>query len=113
MSEQHAWFKSYPAFVPQTVDNNKYESLAKVFDDVVSRYGDKVAFQNMDKTLTFNELKANVDAFAWYLQNKTNLKPGDRVAIQMPNLLQFPVAMFAVIKCGFVVVNTNPLYTPA
>jgi long-chain acyl-CoA synthetase len=113
MSEQHAWFKSYPAFVPQTVDNNKYESLAKVFDDVVSRYGDKVAFQNMDKTLTFNELKVNVDAFAWYLQNKTNLKPGDRVAIQMPNLLQFPVAMFAVIKCGFVVVNTNPLYTPA
>ena len=57
MSEQHAWFKSYPAFVPQTVDNNKYESLAKVFDDVVSRYGDKVAFQNMDKTMTFNELK--------------------------------------------------------
>ena len=113
MSEQHAWFKSYPAFVPQTVDNNKYESLAKVFDDVVSRYGDKVAFQNMDKTLTFNELKVNVDAFAWYLQNKTNLKHGDRVAIQMPNLLQFPVAMFAVIKCGFVVVNTNPLYTPA
>ena len=113
MSEQHAWFKSYPAFVPQTVNNNKYESLAKVFDDVVSRYGDKIAFQNMDKTLTFNELKANVDAFAWYLQNKTNLKPGDRVAIQMPNLLQFPVAMFAVIKCGFVVVNTNPLYTPA
>ncbi|MGB4080273.1 MAG: AMP-binding protein [Bacteroidia bacterium] len=113
MSEQHAWFKSYPAFVPQTVDNNKYESLAKVFDDVVSRYGDKVAFQNMDKTMTFNELKVNVDAFAWYLQNKTNLKPGDRVAIQMPNLLQFPVAMFAVIKCGFVVVNTNPLYTPA
>ncbi len=113
MSEQHAWFKSYPAFVPQTVNNNKYESLAKVFDDVVSRYGDKIAFQNMDKTLTFNELKANVDSFAWYLQNKTNLKPGDRVAIQMPNLLQFPVAMFAVIKCGFVVVNTNPLYTPA
>ena len=112
MSEQHAWFKSYPDHVPHTVDNNKYESLAKVFDDVVSRYGDQVAFQNMDKTLTFNQLKANVDAFAWYLQNKTNLKPGDRVAIQMPNLLQFPVAMFAVLKCGYVAVNTNPLYTP-
>jgi len=112
MSEQHAWFKSYPEYVPQTVDNNKYKSLANIFDDVVGRYGDKVAFQNMDKTLTFNQLKAQVDAFAWYLQNKTNLKPGDRVAIQMPNLLQFPVAMFAVIKCGFVAVNTNPLYTP-
>ncbi len=59
-----------------------------------------------------NSIKAEVDAFAWYLQNKTNLEAGDRVAIQMPNLLQFPVAMFAVIKCGFVAVNTNPLYTP-
>lgn len=112
MSEQHAWLKSYPENVPHTVDNNKYISLAHVFDDAVSRYGDKNAFQNMDKTLTFNQLKADVDAFAWYLQNKTNLKPGDRVAIQMPNLLQFPIAMFAVIKCGMVAVNTNPLYTP-
>ncbi|MGB1038422.1 MAG: AMP-binding protein [Bacteroidia bacterium] len=112
MSEQHAWFKSYPENVPHTVDNDKYKSLASVFDDVVDRYNSKVAFQNMDVTMTFTELKANVDAFAWYLQNKTNLKPGDRVAIQMPNLLQFPVAMFAVIKCGFVAVNTNPLYTP-
>ncbi|MDB4107705.1 AMP-binding protein [Bacteroidia bacterium] len=112
MFQQHPWLNSYPEIVPQQVDNNKYESLAKVFDDVVGRYGDKVAFQNMDKTLTFNQLKTEVDTFAWYLQNKTNLKPGDRVAIQMPNLLQFPVAMFAVIKCGFVAVNTNPLYTP-
>ena len=111
MSEQFPWFKSYPDFVPQTVDNNKYKSLAAIFDDVVAKYGDSVAFQNMDVVLTFNQLKEQVDAFAWYLQNKTNLKKGDRVAIQMPNLLQFPVAMFAVIKCGFVAVNTNPLYT--
>ncbi len=111
MSEQFPWFKSYPDFVPQTVDNNKYKSLAAIFDDVVAKYGDSVAFQNMDVALTFNQLKEQVDAFAWYLQNKTNLKKGDRVAIQMPNLLQFPVAMFAVIKCGFVAVNTNPLYT--
>jgi long-chain acyl-CoA synthetase len=113
MSETHTWFKSYPENVPHTIDNDKYKSVAHIFDDAVARYGDKIAFQNMDKTLTFNQLKADVDAFAWYLQNKTNLKPGDRVAIQMPNLLQFPIAMFAVIKCGFVVVNTNPLYTPA
>jgi long-chain acyl-CoA synthetase len=66
----------------------------------------------MDVTLTYNQLKAEVDAFAYFLQNETNLKVGDRVVIQMPNLLQFPVAMFAVIRCGFVAVNTNPLYTP-
>ena len=112
MSKQFTWFKSYPDFVPQTVDENKYKSLAHVFEDVVKKYGSQVAFQNMDVTLTYNQLKAEVDAFAYFLQNETNLKVGDRVAIQMPNLLQFPVAMFAVIKCGFVVVNTNPLYTP-
>ena len=112
MSKQFPWFKSYPDFVPQTIDENKYKSLAQVFEDVVKTFGDKVAFQNMDVTLTFNQLKAEVDAFAYFLQNNTNLIVGDRVAIQMPNLLQFPVAMFAVIKCGFVAVNTNPLYTP-
>ncbi|MDG1724834.1 MAG: AMP-binding protein [Bacteroidia bacterium] len=112
MSNQFPWFKSYPDFVPQTIDENKYKSLAQVFEDVVKKYGDKVAFQNMDVTLTFNQLKIEVDAFAYFLQNNTNLIVGDRVAIQMPNLLQFPVAMFAVIKCGFVAVNTNPLYTP-
>jgi long-chain acyl-CoA synthetase len=112
MSKQFPWFKSYPDFVPQTVDENKYKSLAHVFENVVKKYGDQVAFQNMDVTLTFNQLKAEVDAFAYFLQNETNLKVGDRVVIQMPNLLQFPVAMFAVIKCGFVAVNTNPLYTP-
>ena len=112
MSEQYNWFKSYPEFVPQTIDENKYASLAHVFEDVVATFGDQVAFQNMDVTLTFNQLKAEVDALAWYLQNKTNLQKGDRVVIQMPNLLQFPVAMFAVLKCGFVAVNTNPLYTP-
>ena len=112
MSEQFKWLKSYPNFVPDTVDEKKYKSLAHVFDDVVKKYSTQVAFQNMDVTLTFNELKAEVDAMAWYLQHHTNLQKGDRVAIQMPNLLQFPVAMFAVIKCGFVAVNTNPLYTP-
>ena len=112
MSKQLPWLKSYPDFVPQTIDENKYKSLAQVFEDVVKTFGDKVAFQNMDVTLTFNQLKAEVDAFAYFLQNNTNLIVGDRVAIQMPNLLQFPVAMFAVIKCGFVAVNTNPLYTP-
>ncbi len=113
MSENFAWLNSYPSHVPKTVDPLKYESIVSVFDNAIKKYGDLVAFQNMDVTLTFNELNDLVNAFAWYLQNKTNLKKGDRVAIQMPNLLQFPVAMFGVLKAGMVAVNTNPLYTPA
>ncbi|NNJ56015.1 MAG: AMP-binding protein, partial [Bacteroidia bacterium] len=97
--------------VPQTINARKYENLVTVFDNAVSKFRNKVAFQNMDVQLTYGQLNDQVNAFAWYLQNKTNLKPGDRVAIQMPNLLQFPVAMFAVLKAGMVAVNTNPLYT--
>ena len=112
MSESFAWYQSYPKGVPHTIDPHKYENLIAVFDNAVAKYGDKVAFQNMDVQMTYNQLNTQVNAFAWYLQNKTTLQPGDRVAIQMPNLLQFPVAMFAVIKAGMVAVNTNPLYTP-
>lgn len=112
MTENFIWYKSYPEQVPQMIDENKYKSLIHVFDNAVAKYGNLVAFQNMDVTLTYSQLKEKVDAFTWYLQNKTNLKPGDRIAIQMPNLLQFPVAMFGAIKAGLIVVNTNPLYTP-
>jgi long-chain acyl-CoA synthetase len=65
----------------------------------------------MDVTLTFNEVNAHVDALVWYFQNKTTLKKGDRIALQMPNLLQFPITIFACLKAGLVIVNTNPLYT--
>ena len=113
MSENFVWYKSYPSNVPLTVDHKKYSSIVDVFNNAVRRFGNKVAFQNMDVKVTYNELNDYVNAFAWYLQNKTPLKPGDRVAIQMPNLLQFPVAMFAVLKAGMIAVNTNPLYTPS
>jgi long-chain acyl-CoA synthetase len=113
MSENFAWYQSYPSNIPQTIDPKKYDSIVSMYDHAVERFGDLIAFQNMDVKLSFNQLNAYVEAFAWYLQNKTNLKPGDRVAIQMPNLLQFPVAMFGVLKAGMVAVNTNPLYTPS
>ena len=65
----------------------------------------------MDVELTYNEIDDHVNSLIWYLQNKTNLKKGDKVALQMPNLLQYPIAIFACLKAGFVIVNTNPLYT--
>ena len=80
-------------------------------DDRIEQYSDLVAFENMGKEMTFSELGQAINNFASYLQNHTNLKKGDRVAIQMPNLLQYPVALYGVLKAGMVVVNTNPLYT--
>jgi len=105
------WFKSYPDFVRQTISLDRYENIVSIFDESVSKYGNKVAYKNMDVTLTFNEVNAHVDSLVWYLQNKTNLKKGDRIALQMPNLLQFPITIFACLKAGLVIVNTNPLYT--
>ncbi len=112
MTNSFPWLKSYPENIPHTIDPKKYNSVVALFDIAVERFGDKVAFQNMDVSLTYNQLSDQVNAFAWYLQNKTNLQKGDRVALQMPNLLQFPIAMFGVLKAGMVAVNTNPLYTP-
>lgn len=105
------WQQSYPSYVPTEIEALKYHSIGEIFDRSVASYGDKTAFINMGKSLSFNEVAVMVDQLCWYLQNKSGLKKGDRIAIQMPNLLQFPVAFYAAIKAGFVVVNTNPLYT--
>ena len=106
-----AWLKSYPEFVNQSISLDKYENIVAIFDEAVAKFGDKVAYKNMDVCLTFNEVNTHVDALVWYLQNKTNLKKGERIGLQMPNLLQFPVTIFACLKAGLVIVNTNPLYT--
>lgn len=105
------WFSSYPDFVEKKISLDRYENLVDIFDESVAKYGDKIAYKNMDVTLTFNEVNEKVNALVWYFQNKTNLKKGDRIALQMPNLLQFPITIFACIKAGLVIVNTNPLYT--
>ena len=105
------WLKSYPEFVNKSISLDKYENIVAIFDEAVAKFGDKVAYKNMDVCLTFNEVNTHVDALVWYLQNKTNLKKGDRIGLQMPNLLQFPVTIFACLKAGLVIVNTNPLYT--
>jgi len=82
-------------------------------DEKIGEYSDLVAFENMGKEMNFSELGEKIDAFASYIQNHTSLKKGDRIAIQMPNLLQYPIAIYGALKAGLVVVNTNPLYTPS
>lgn len=109
--ENFPWLKSYPDFVPHTVDVNVFPSILAVFEESVKKFGDRAAFINMDVRMSFNQLDDYSNRFAWFLQNKTNLKKGDRIAIQMPNLMQFPIALFGAMKAGLTCVNTNPLYT--
>ena len=104
------WYKSYPEFVNKEADLS-YDSLVEIFDNSVKKYGNAIAYKNMDVEISFNDVNKHVDALVWYLQNKTNLKKGDKIALQMPNLLQYPIAIFACLKAGLVIVNTNPLYT--
>ena len=104
------WYKSYPEFVNKEADLS-YNSLVEIFDNSVKKYGNAIAYKNMDAEISFNDVNKHVDAMVWYLQNKTNLKKGDKIALQMPNLLQYPIAIFACLKAGLVIVNTNPLYT--
>lgn len=104
------WFKSYPDFVTKNVDLN-YESIVEIYDEAVSKFGERIAYKNMDVSISFNDVDAHVDALVHYIQNETSLKKGDRIGLQMPNLLQFPITIFACLKAGLVIVNTNPLYT--
>lgn len=107
----NTWFQHYPKGVPQTINPEQYSSLADLFEIGFKKYANQPAMENMGKCLTYQEFEIQVNRFAGYLQTHTKLEKGDRIAIQMPNLLQYPIAMFAALRCGFVVVNTNPLYT--
>ncbi len=105
------WYKFYPAAVDKDIDVKAYSSVVDLFEESVKKYGDAIAYECMGKTISFNDVDRLSKAFASYLQNNLKMKKGDRVAIQMPNCLQYPVAMFGVLRAGMVVVNTNPLYT--
>lgn len=105
------WIKNYPDGIPATIQPDEYDSLVDLFEKSCKKFHDRVAFENMGATLTFGQVdKLSLD-FATYLQS-IELKKGDRIAIQMPNLLQFPIAFFGALRAGLIVVNTNPLYTP-
>ncbi|MDN7127747.1 long-chain-fatty-acid--CoA ligase FadD [Pseudidiomarina sp. 1APR75-33.1] len=116
MSQEHqrvekTWLQRYPAGVPETIDPDHFNSLVDIFEQSVEAYGDKTAYVNMDHEMSFHELDEETKKFAAYLQSK-GLKKGDAIAIMMPNLLQYPVALFGILRAGMTVVNVNPLYTP-
>jgi long-chain acyl-CoA synthetase len=106
------WFKSYPAGTPREIKLYEYGSVLELFEASVVKYKNRVAFENMGGRLTFGEVDELSRNFAAYLQKELKLKKGERIAIQMPNLLQFPIAFFGALRAGLIVVNTNPLYTP-
>lgn len=107
------WLAQYPKEVPSEINPDAYVSLVEFLQECVAKYGDRTAFENMGVELSFNELDDASSAFASFLQHKTSLKAGDRIALQMPNILQYPIALFGVLKAGMVVVNTNPQYKPS
>ena len=111
MSQDRPWFKNYPEGVPREIDVNEYRSIVSVLEESISKYRDRPAFANLGKTLTYGEVDALSRDFAAYLLNDLKLKKGDRVAIMMPNCLQYPIAIFGILRAGLTVVNVNPMYT--
>lgn len=105
------WLKSYPEGMPAEINVNAYASLVEVLEESVKKFKNKPSFSNFGTTITYEELDNATRDLAAFLQQKFGLKKGDRVAIMMPNLLQDAVSIFAVLRAGLTVVNTNPLYT--
>lgn len=108
---EKVWINSYPEGVPAEIDPDAYSSVNAIFDQSVVHYAERPAFSNFGVSITYAELDRQCRAFAAYLEKLAGLEKGDRVAIMMPNLLQYPVAMFGALRAGLTVVNTNPLYT--
>lgn len=109
--EEKRWLKNYPNGVPANINADKYECLLEMFDEVFQKYKNKPAFSCMGKTLNFEDIDTYSRHYAAYLQSR-GLEKGDRIALMMPNLLQYPIALFGALRAGLIVVNTNPLYTP-
>jgi long-chain acyl-CoA synthetase len=109
---ERIWLKQYPAGVPADIDVSLYPSLVDLLEESFAKFRDRKAFICMDKSITYRELDEMSLALGAYLQSKGPSAKGARVALMMPNVLQYPVAMMAVLRAGYVVVNINPLYTP-
>ena len=109
---EKVWLDQYLPGVPAEVDPDTYDSLVDVFDQSVEKYRKRPAYISMGQTLSYAQLDEACRDFAAYLQGKLGLQKGARVAIMMPNILQYPVALFGVLRAGLTVVNVNPLYTP-
>lgn len=109
---EKVWLKRYPSGVPAQIDPDEFASLVEVFERSCQLFGARLAFANMGYAMSYAELDQQSRAFAAYLQQELGLQKGERVAIMLPNLLQYPVALFGALRAGLVVVNVNPLYTP-
>jgi long-chain acyl-CoA synthetase len=105
------WLKHYPPGVPATIDVDQFSSVGELFTTSVSRFGPRSAYINMDKAISYEELDRLSAAFAAYCQTVLKLPPAARIALMMPNLLQYPVCLFGALRAGYTVVNCNPLYT--
>ncbi len=112
MSIERPWLAHYPAGVPTEIDIDEFPSIPSVLEGAIAKYADRPAFSNLGKTITYGQLDALSRQFAAYLLGELNLKKGDRVAIMLPNCLQYPIATFGILRAGLTVVNTNPMYTP-
>ena len=108
--EKH-WLKSYPAGIPVEIDPGQYQSLAQMLEEPLSQYAQRDAYVQMGTALTYRKLGDFSAAFGAWLQQRAGLNKGDRVAIMLPNVLQYPIALFGILRAGLTVVNVNPLYT--
>src|ERR671918_206067 len=108
---ERIWLRSSPPGVPADIDPKKFRSLIELFDSSIAKYRDRPAFHSMGKSITFDQLDKRSRDFGAWLQSR-GLAKGARVAIMMPNCLQYPIAMFGTLRAGCTVVNVNPLYTP-
>jgi long-chain acyl-CoA synthetase len=108
---ERIWLKQYPAGVPADIDVTQYSSLVELLEESFAKFRDRKAFICMDKSISYRDLDEMSQALAAYLQSK-GLQKGARVALMMPNVLQYPVSTAAVLRAGYAVVNVNPLYTP-
>ncbi|MFZ5636930.1 MAG: long-chain fatty acid--CoA ligase [Pseudomonadota bacterium] len=111
MNLERPWYASYPAGVPQQIDAEEYPSIVSVLQSSLEKYRDRKAFTNMGQSLTYADVDRLSKQFAAYLLGELKLKKGDRVAIMLPNCLQYPIATFGILRAGLTVVNTNPMYT--
>lgn len=111
MSDNRPWLKNYPSGVPANINPEEYQNLVEMFEETFEKYRKLPAFQCMGKSITFDQLDKMSKQFGAYLLSR-GLEPGDKVALMMPNLLQYPIALFGALRAGLVIVNTNPLYTP-
>ena len=104
------WLKNYPAGMPANINPDQYPNLMAILDETFKKYGQKPAFAGFGKELTFSEVDKMSRNFAAYLHSR-GLVPGDKIALMMPNILQYPIALFGALRAGLIIVNTNPLYT--